>query len=194
MLWLARINEHSLESQKKTLTRRIYAPQNCRTVCFNFTYVKEKLKFDYSTKNIPLPSERSYKLQLIEKIEMVIKRMRWKAIFQDTKKEKNNQQKYGLRSFKIPPPVKELAAFESELIDLVKNIKCRKLKNRLQNQLKEDIIKINQSDKTLVFADKSPNMYRLTKEQYVKMWRNAITSTHKKTNNNIKKRIDIKGK
>ena len=76
MLWLARINEHSLESQKKTLTRRIYAPQNCRTLYFNFTYVKEKLKFDYSTKNIPLPSERSYKLQLIEKIEIVIKRMR----------------------------------------------------------------------------------------------------------------------
>ena len=83
----------------------------------------EKLKFEYSTKNIPLPSERSYKLQLIEKIETVIKRMRWKVIFQDTKKEKNNQQWYGLCSFKIPPPVKELAAFESELIELVKNIK-----------------------------------------------------------------------
>ena len=73
----------------------------------------EKLKFVYSTKNIPLPFERSYKLQLIEKIEMVIKQMRWKAIFQDTKRENHNQQMYGLRSFKIPPPVKELAAFES---------------------------------------------------------------------------------
>ena len=49
--------------------------------------------------------------------------MRWKAIFQDTKKEKNNQQRYGLCSFKIPPPEKKLAAFESELIELVKNIK-----------------------------------------------------------------------
>ena len=140
----------------------------------------EKHKFEYSTKNIPLPSERSYKLQLIEKIEMVIRRMRWKAIFQDTKKEKSNQQRYGLRSFKIPPPVKELAAFESELIELVKNIKFRKVKNQLQNQLKEDIKKINQSDKTLTFADKSSNMYRLTKEEYVKMRRNAITSTYKK--------------
>ena len=58
--------------------------------------------------------------------------MRWKAIFQDIKKEKSNQQRYGLRSFKIPPPVKELAAFESELIELVKNIKFRKVKNQLQ--------------------------------------------------------------
>ena len=54
---------------------------------------------------------------------MVIKRMRWKLIFQDTKKEKNNQQRYRLCSLKIPPPVKELATFESELIELVKNIK-----------------------------------------------------------------------
>ena len=99
----------------------------------------EKLKFEYSTKNIPLPFERSYKLQLIEKTEMVIKRMRWKAIFQDTRNDKSNQQRYGLRSFKIPPSVKELAAFESQLIEVVKNIKLRKVKNQLQNQLKEDI-------------------------------------------------------
>ena len=101
-------------------------------------------------------------------------------IQQSTKKEKNNQQRYGLRSFKIPPPIKELAAFECELIELVKNIKFRKVKNQLQNQLKEDIKKINQSDKTLTFTDKLSNMYRLTKEEYVKMWRNATTSTHTK--------------
>ena len=91
---------------------------------------------------------------------MVINGMRWKAIFQDTKKKKeNNQQTYGLRSFKIPPPVKELAGFESELIELVRNTKFRKVKNQLQNQLKEDIKKINQSDKNLTFSDKSSNMY-----------------------------------
>ena len=154
----------------------------------------EKLKFEYSTKNLPLPSERSYKLQLIEKIEMVIKRTRWKAIFQDTKKEKSNQQRNGLCSFKIPPLVKELTVFESKLIELAKNIKFQNVKNQLQNQLKEDIKQINQSDKTSTFADKSSNMYGLTKEEYVKMWRNAITSIYKKTNSNVKKRIDIKGK
>ena len=148
-----------------SLSRRIYAPEACRAPHLNLTYLMEKLKFEYSTMNIPIPSERSYKLQLIEKIEMVIKRMIWKAIFQDTKKEKNNQQRYGLRSFKIPPPVKELAAFESELIELVKNIKFQKVKNQLQNELKEDIKKINQSDNTSTFADKSSNSNRLTKEE-----------------------------
>ena len=109
-------------------------------------------------------------------------------------KQTSSKQRYELRSFKVPPPVKELAAFESELVELVKNMKFRKVKNQLQNQLKEDIKKINQSDKTLTFADKSSNMYRLTKEEYVKMRRNAKTSTYKEANSNIKKRINIKGK
>ena len=37
-------------------------------------------------------------------------------------------------------------------------------------------------------------MYRITKEEYNKMRRNAITSTYKKANENIKKRINKKGK
>ena len=37
--------------------------------------------------------------------------------------------------------------------------------------------KIYQSDKTLTFANKSSNMYRLKKEEYVKMRKNEITST-----------------
>ena len=41
----------------------------------------EKIYFNYSLKNIPVPSRTSYKLQLIDKIEILIKRMRWKAHF-----------------------------------------------------------------------------------------------------------------
>ena len=37
-------------------------------------------------------------------------------------------------------------------------------------------------------------MYRLTKEEYNKMRRNATTSTYKKANGNIKKRINENGK
>ena len=49
--------------------------------------VIEKLQFDYSYKNIPIPTERNYKLQLLEKIELVIKRMRWKVHFYNEKKD-----------------------------------------------------------------------------------------------------------
>ena len=39
----------------------------------------ERTSFNYSLKNIPVPTLSSYKLRLIEKTESVIKRMRWKA-------------------------------------------------------------------------------------------------------------------
>ena len=52
----------------------------------------EKVYFNYLLKNIPLPSRTSYKLQLIDKIESVIKRMRWKAQFFLNNNEKNKEE------------------------------------------------------------------------------------------------------
>ena len=85
-------------------------------------------------------------------------------------------------------------AFENDLIELVKNIKFRTAQNHLQRTLKSDMKLIQQSSKTLTPANKTSNMYRITKEEYNKMRRNAITSTYKKTNENIKKTINEKGK
>ena len=47
----------------------------------------ERVNLGYSVKNIPTPSERTYKKQLVESIEAVIKRMRWKAIFFDPERD-----------------------------------------------------------------------------------------------------------
>ena len=158
------------------------------------TFMMEKLKFDYSMKNIPVTTERNYLLKLIEKIEMVIKRMRWKVIHFDMKGNNIKTETYGLKSQKTPSPINELAAFENDLIELVKNIKFPTVHNQLQAMLKSDIKLIQQSSKTLTPAYKTSNMYRLTKEKYNKMRRNAITSAYKKANGNIKKIIDEKGK
>ena len=49
-------------------------------------------------------------------------------------------------------------------------------------------------DKTLTFADKTNNMYRLSKDQYNMLLNNSITSIYKKSNNNIKKKINISGR
>ena len=52
----------------------------------------EKVQFDYSIKKMRIPSERNYKLQLMEKIELIIKRMWWKAYFYKEKKyDKENK-------------------------------------------------------------------------------------------------------
>ena len=44
------------------------------------TVIMESTRFDYSTKNIPLPSGSDYSRKLIEKTDLC-RRMRWKAYF-----------------------------------------------------------------------------------------------------------------
>ena len=40
-----------------------------------------KVHLPYSWKNIPIPSHDTYRQKLIEMVESLIKRMRWKAFF-----------------------------------------------------------------------------------------------------------------
>ena len=86
----------------------------------------EKVNLGYSIKKIPIPTQKRYLLQLMEKIEIVIKRMRWKAMqFSSNEYNDSKTEWYGLKSLSSPRPVKELIPFENELISLVKNIKFR---------------------------------------------------------------------
>ena len=85
--------------------------------------------------------------------EMVIKRMPRKVIDCDLK-GRIKTETYGLKSQKTPLPINELAAFENDLIGLVKNIKFRIVHNQLQKTLKSVIELIKQSSKTLTPADK----------------------------------------
>ena len=81
---------------------------------------------------------------------------------------------YGLKSQKTPPPINELAAFENDFIELLKNVKFPTVHNQLKRTLKSDIKSIQQSSKTLTLADKTSNMYRVTKEEYNKMRKNNL--------------------
>ena len=116
----------------------IYAPEKLSTLANRFIYTMEKINFGYSMKNIGIPQNKTYLLQLIEKIEMVIKRMRWKVLCCG-KKEKSGVKTewYGLRSSKAPKPVKELIPFENDLIALVQNISFRKTRNHFQKKIKK---------------------------------------------------------
>ena len=130
----------------------------------------EKVNFGYSLKNIPAPNERTYKLQLIEKIELFIKKLRWKAVFfinssKETGESRASGSVYDLTSNKCVRQLKELIPFEDDLVDLVKNIKFRKVRNDFQMKLREDLRKVRSSKKTMTFADRTSNMYRLEKEE-----------------------------
>ena len=56
-------------------------------------------------------------------------------------------------------------------------MKFRKIRNIFQGKLKEGIKLIKESNKTIIYADKTLNMYQLTKEQYDPLIMNSITST-----------------
>ena len=154
----------------------------------------EKFNFGYSVKNIPIPSEHEYKIQLTEKIEAVIKRMRWKAIFFDANEETEaKHETYGLKSPKTPPVVKELAAFEDDLWKIVTRLKFRRVNCEFQNKLKEDIKNVKNSNKVYVSADKTSNIYKTPREQYENLLTNAVTATYKKAKPKIADKINKLG-
>ena len=157
-------------------------------------YKMKKVNFKYSIKNIPIPSERGYLLQLMEKIEMFVTRMRWKAIYCKSKTNDNSSERYHLKTLKCPKQVNELVPFENDLIDMLKVIKFWKVKNQFLTKLKNDIKIAKRSKKTLTFADKTLNMYQLSKEEHEELLTNAVTSNYKKANNSIKKKINMAAK
>ena len=60
-------------------------------------------------------------------------------------------------------------------------------------KLHEDLRKVRSLKKTLTFADKTSNMYRLEKEEYRRLLQNIITTTYKKSNKEIESRINCEG-
>ena len=108
------------------------------------TLKHEAIRFEYSLKNIPIPSRDNYLRNLIEKVESVLKRMRWKAhFFLKGEKNQENTNHFGLSSNKTPPPILELKPFEEDVLKLLENIKFRDTKNHFQETLANDLKKIN---------------------------------------------------
>ena len=163
----------------------------------------EKLNLAYATNNKPIPTERNYRLQLIEKTDLFIKKIRWKAIFYDMKfnnKNKNNSNisnnmkdnsknngdgtlkknssRYGIKSNKYPPQMKDLIAFEKKMTYLVHQIRFRKVKSKFQEKLYKDLKTIKSSNKTITPVGKTTNMYKLTKDEYNKLLGNTVTATY----------------
>ena len=94
-----------------------------------------------------------------------IKRIRWKAFFFERRCQDNNEvtANFGFKSFKTSPKNDNLNQFESDLYDMVQNIEFKKVKS-------------------LIPADKTNNLYKLTTEEYNKLLLENISKSYKKTN------------
>ena len=140
----------------------------------------DQFHLGYSGKNIPLPPKNNYIKCLIEMMESVIKRMRWRAHFFLKGKDRTSQsddedatnvtqEKFGFKSKRTPPQIEEMTDFENDLLSIVDGLEFRKTGNKFQKKLSEDVKRINGSNKVLVHADKTRNIYLMSPREYEKL-------------------------
>ena len=156
----------------------------------------EKINYNYSLKNIPTPSITSYQLKLIEKVESVIKRMRWKAHFflNGDNTEEIRKETFGFKSRYHPPQPTELEMFENDLLHIINSIKFRNQKNIFQQKLKADIYEIKKSTDVFVFADKTSNIYKMTLQEHKKLLKENVTKTSKKAPPKVETATNLEAK
>ena len=155
----------------------------------------ERVNFNYSMKNIPLPSKTAYLKTMISKLESLIKRMRWKAYFFDQKTEnKCTNNTFGFKSPNSPPQNQHLNAFEHDLYDMVRNTEFKYTPNKFQQQLRNDTKLIRQNDRVIVPADKTNNMYKISVSEYNKLLTENITKSYKKAESSTMKSINKEAK
>ena len=145
----------------------------------------DTINFDYSTKNIPIPSKDKYKFKLIESSQKVIKNMRWKAFFFTNSSNQENEEndispRTPFKSKRCPPTIPDMKNFEKDLATMIENIKFKNASSDFQRKLKADIKRINECDELIVPADKTQNFYKVSKEDHDKILQDNVTKEYKK--------------
>ena len=100
----------------------------------------QAFRFGYSTKNIPIPSQKEVKLQLIHSVRKFFDNLCWRLQFIKNPNHKNERKEtYDFKSIEKVPRHEELEPLQAALAELVENIKFRKHNDHFQNKLKNDL-------------------------------------------------------
>ena len=116
---------------------------------------------------------------LMEKIESVIKPMRWKAFYLKKDPSSITYTSYGFKTRNYPPQCKELQNFEKDLLDTIKLIRFRIVKDSFQRKLNEDILNIKSSPDVYAFANKTTHIYKFPPQEYRKLLHENISKSDK---------------
>ena len=155
----------------------------------------ERVSFCYSLNNIPIPSKYVNLKNMIFKLKIFIKRIRWKAFFYKKLEitPESIVDSFGFKSVRAPPKNEHLNSFESDLSDMVHNVEFKRVSSEFQGNLSKDIKLINEDPLLFFPADKTNNLYKLSKDNYNKLLTDNITKSYKKTNsaaiNNVNKEV-----
>ena len=106
---------------------------------------------------MPIPDKTTYSIKKIEKIESLIKRIKWKTHFSLNKKDLHMVKKetFGFKTLYYPPHVQKLEPFEKYLCNFDNLTKFGTKLNSFRKQLNKDIRKIRKSTSLSVFAFKT---------------------------------------
>ena len=142
--------------------------------------VFQKYDFNYSLKNIPLPSKKEYILALITAVEKFIKNLRWRAFFFLNPNDRPEKETYGFKTMKATPKIEELKQLEERLRIMIRDLEFRKFSNDFQDKMKRDLNEIINDSHVIVAADKTSNHYKLTPEQYNDLLQKYIQKDYRK--------------
>ena len=157
-------------------------------------------QFDHSLKCVPIATKKQYTVKLFHFTNAFIQKIRWRAYFYEEALQKrpsemnpnsstvnddddNTPSRRLFPTSHSAPMCQRLLAFESDLIDLVKNIRFRYVNNNFQNSLRKDIQRINNSNNVIVFADKTNNLYEVKPKFYNDLLRDNITKDYRLCDN-----------
>ena len=146
----------------------------------------ENVNFGYSLKNIPIPSNQEYLLELINSSEVFVNSLRWHCyFFLNPDKKPNAKETYGFKSTKSAPKVKELVEFENQMFELCRNIEFDNgYTNSFQEKLKKDRVSIENENKVFISADKTTNFYKTSVQNHEEIMTKNITKNYKKSDVN----------
>ena len=90
--------------------------------------------------------------------------------------------------------INELQSFEKDLLDMIKSIQFRNVKDDFQTKMKNNISKIKSYPNVFVPADKATNLYEMPPNDYKKLVYENITKTYKKSTYLLEHAINMKAK
>ena len=145
--------------------------------------IMEQVNFNYSIKNIPIPSQQDFRIQMIKSVEHFVKNIRWRAFHYLNPVQTNvKKETFGFTSTKPAPYLTELKELENHLYDLTNNITFKKYNNSFRTELRNDAINVENETKLIIAADKTRNFYKLEKEDHDELLEKHITKDYKKSN------------
>ena len=155
----------------------------------------DQVNFNLSLKNIPVPSKQEYLSELINSVGVFVANLKWRSYHLLNPSNSKRKETFGLKTTKPAPSVAELKDFGNDMYDLVKYVKFKQnVANTLQSTLKHNIKEMSKEDRIYVAADKTNNLYTVSKENYNELLLKNVTKEYQKSDAKVVDKVNASDK